>query len=220
LESRFFSLEHEAAQLPDSLSIITWNNLGEGVLERSLKAKKIPYILKGEHIDQWNNLKKFELNLEAIESSDSEYFMGLDSHDVIFAGLPCDALSRFLSLDCDLLFNGELRFYPDIPIPYYQRNKKFQDEVGRMERFRYLNSGAWIGRREFCLKFFKECSELRVWEIFDCSSHEKLYNCDQSVVHDLFRSYSPKVKIDYCNSIFCNMAYFGTDDISFHAKLF
>lgn len=205
--------------MPGGLSIITWNNLEKGVLERSLEAKKIPYILKGSDIKEWNNLKKFRLNLEAILASDSEYFMGMDSHDVIFVGSPSDALSRFLSLDCDLLFNGEIKFYPDLPIDYYQSNKRFQENLGLGKAFRYLNSGAWIGKRDFCLEFFKECSEIRVWDIFDCSDHAKLYNCDQSVAHDVFRRYSPRVKIDWSCSVFCNMAHFGAKDISFSAKL-
>jgi len=219
LESRFFSVNHASAFLPEGMSIITWNNLEKSFLERSLEAIKIPYILKGEGIKKWNNLMKFGLTLEAISSSDSEYFMGLDSHDVIFAGEPSEALSRFKSLGCELLFNGEMRFYPDMPIGYYQKNKAFQDHVGKSSIFKYLNSGAWIGKRDFCLTFFKECMDIKVWEIFDCSGQEKLYSCDQSAVHEMFRKHSPKVKIDYGSEVFCNMAFFKECDISFPKKL-
>lgn len=220
LRLKFFSVDHAPVFLPECMSIITWNNLEKSFLERSLEAMNIPYILKGEGIKTWNNLMKFRLTLEAISSSDSEYFMGLDSHDVIFVGEPSEALSRFKSLGCELLFNGEMRFYPDLPIEYYQKNKAFQDHIGKSSIFRYLNSGAWIGKRDFCLAFFKECMDIKVWEIFDCSRQEKFYNCDQSAVHEMFRKYNPKVKIDYGSEVFCNMAFFKECDISFPKKLY
>jgi hypothetical protein len=215
LKSRYFKHNHDQEKIPKNLSIITWNNLEKGVLERSLDIKKIPYIKTGSGIEIWNNLFKFDLTLEAIKNCDSEYFIGLDSHDVIFLGSPKEALSKFKELGCELIFNGEMRFYPGIQNAYFNENKKFQEKIGLGSKFKFLNSGAWMGKREFCLDFFEKCSQIKIWDIFDCSDHINLYNCDQSVVHDIFRLNSDNVKIDYENNIFCNMAYFKKNNIEF-----
>jgi hypothetical protein len=197
----------------DRLTILTWNNLPKGVLEDSLELAGLPYVVKGKDRVVWNNLMKFRFNLEVIDQVETEYVMGLDAHDVVFLGKPKDAVDRFSKMDCSMLFNAETKFYPDIPHPYYQENKKYQESIAQ-SKFCYLNAGAWIGRREFCREFWQACRDVRFWEIVDCSNPPKLYSCDQSVIHAVFNKYWPNVMLDYWCSIFLNVSFVSADDVS------
>lgn len=200
-------------EVDDRLTILTWNNLSKGVLEDSLERAGLPYVLKGKDRVVWNNLMKFRFNLEVIDQVNTEYVMGLDSHDVLFLGKPKNAVDRFAEMGCSMLFNSEAKFYPDLPDPYYQDNKIYQESIAQ-SKFCYLNAGAWIGRREFCRKFWQTCRGVRFWEIVDCSNPPKLYSCDQSVIHDVFKTYWPEVRLDYNCDVFLNVSFVSSDDVS------
>ena len=197
-----------------NLSIITWNNLGKGIFESSLDDWGLPYTVFGQDALVWNNLLKFKYNLEATVNCKTDYIMGVDSHDAAMIRNPEQLIALFEASDCDLLFNSEAYFYPDYKITYFQERKDFQHSLGNT-KFRYLNSGAWIGRRDFCNVFFDYCSKIRLWELFDCTDMCKLYNCDQSVTHDAFMKFFPRVKLDYECKIFLNIARLKPNEVSF-----
>ena len=201
----FFHLSCCPAKLSDDLTIITWNNLETSPLEKCLQFKSIPYKVLGKDLLIWNNLEKFKLNILALSKIKTKYVMGLDSHDVLVLGSPLDIVKKFETMNCDLLFNSETYFYPDLAKEYYIIAKKFQDKVGN-GKYRYLNSGAWIGKLDYCKFFFEKCIGIRIWELFDCSDCLKLFNCDQSVVHSIFMQCHPRVMLDYNCEIFCNLA--------------
>jgi len=215
---RFFSAQHKPAKIDDRLKILTWNNLESSPLEQCLEVRSIPYEVLGKHLVTWNNLQKFHLNLECLHRNKNEYFMGLDAHDVLVIGEPAEVIEIFQEFDCDMVFNSETYFYPNLQIPYYQDNKRFQDTIAS-NKYRYLNSGAWIGKREFCLDFFNDCSKIRIWELFDCTSCLKLFNCDQSVVHSVFSKYHPSVVLDYDCKIFNNIALISAEEISYELMM-
>lgn len=193
------------AQLTDKLTIITWNNLEEGIAEKSMKRLKVPFNTYGKGVIQWNNLMKFAYNINSCEEITTPYIMGIDSRDVFVLSSPVEIIETFEKMSCELIFNGESKFYPDFPPAYYQNCKSFQSKIAN-SKYCYLNSGSWIGKKEFCKEFFNECLKVKVWEIFDCSQWPKLHNCDQSVVHSQFTKYYPKTQIDYNCSIFQNLA--------------
>jgi len=203
----------QKVEVDDRLTILTWNNLAKGVLEESLDLAGVPHVVKGRDRVVWNNLMKFRFNLEVIDQVKTEYVMGLDSHDVLFLGKPKDVVDRFSTMDCSMLFNAETRFYPDLRVDYYQKNKVFQQSISQ-SKFCYLNAGAWIGRREFCREFWQSCREVKFWEMVDCSDPPKLYSCDQSVIHGVFNKYHPKVTLDYHCNIFLNVSFVSDDDVS------
>ena len=142
--------------------------------------------------------------------------MGLDSHDLIVFGDPNLCLERLLKMDCDLVFNAELNFFPDYPISYFRDCKQFEQSLNE-GIFCYLNAGAWIGRRDFCLKFFSECDTIKLWQMFDCRNYNLLFSDDQSVVHGMYKKYYPKVKLDYRCEIFQNIAKV-TDEVIISCK--
>ena len=203
----------------DDLLILTWNNFKTSPLEECLIKRNLSFEALGKDINIWNNLNKFTLNLEAIQNSNKKYIMGLDANDVLVVRDPKFIVDEFEKNDCELMFNAESFFYPNfMDIRYYLENKKFQDSIGKT-KYRFLNSGSWIGKRDFCLKFFEDCSNIRIWEMFDCTGRMKLFNCDQSVVHSVFKKYYPKVQLDYFCKIFFNIALINPNEIKIANKL-
>ena len=63
---------------------------------------------------------------------------------------------------------------------------RYKESVNRKEFFCYLNSGCWIGEREFVIKIYKEC--LDYYEKFG-------YGSDQSILHKMYYKYYPEIKI-------------------------
>ena len=216
---KFFSVRHQPVKIDDRLKILTWNNLELSPLEKCMDLRIIPYEVLGKHLVTWNNLQKFYLNIDCLNRNKNEYFMGLDSHDVLLIGEPTEIVEAFEEFDCEMVFNSETYFYPNLPIPYYQENKQFQDLIANSKKYRYLNSGAWIGKREFCLDFFNDCSKIRIWELFDCTNCLKLFNCDQSVVHSMFAKYHPSVILDYDCKIFNNISRISNEEISYDVRM-
>lgn len=83
--------------------------------------------------------------------------------------------------------------YSDVKI---KKKKKYYNEmINKNLYFNYLNSGCWIGEREYVLKIFEECMEYY---------NKNGYSCDQSLMHKKYYKYYPDIKIDYhCNIFQC-----------------
>lgn len=197
----------------DDLTIITWNNQVDSPLEECLRKRGSRYLVGGKELVVWNNLQKFRICAELLATVDAEYVMGLDASDVLFLGDERAVVEKFRRYGCDLLYNGERRFFPDYPLPACQESKRFQDGVGRGE-FRFLNSGAWVGRAEFCRKFFGDCTAYRAWERFDTFGHPHLYNSDQFVVGREFMRLHPQIQVDYGCEVFANTAAVRESELS------
>lgn len=201
------------SRIDPRVTIITWNNLKTSILEECLSLRKIEYQVLGKDIEIWNNFKKFSLNIEALKQITTEYVIGLDSHDVLFLGEPESIVNTFQDMGCDMLFNSETYFYPNWTPVYFKECKDFEDRISSGNKYRYLNSGAWIGKSEFSRKFFEYCSHIRLWEMFDCTGHLKVFNCDQSVVHGALKYFYPRVQLDYGCRIFNNIALIDPKEI-------
>lgn len=187
-------------------TIISWCNQEENILKKSslIIGEKINFY--GAFDNPWYNLNKFKYNLYSFDEFDTPYFIGLDALDVILIEDLNTIIEKFEKMSCDLLFNCESVFYPPFyEFNYYLENKKFQDDISQ-SYFKYLNSGAWIGKKEFCKKFFYDCSNVKIDDFLNCDKIIKLKNCDQSIVHNIFKKYYPKVKLDYENKIFSNIS--------------
>jgi hypothetical protein len=77
--------------------------------------------------------------------------------------------------------------------------KEFEDSIAgaQASEFRYLNSGAWVGRTEFCREFFAEA--VRTEPVREAPE------ADQGVLKQLFKKYYPRVQLDYRSSMFQNI---------------
>jgi len=180
---------------PD-LDITTWNNQNPhqflkrngktlGIFENSLQSLK--HTVLGKNIIQWTNRAKINATLQHLKNSESTYTLGADSSDVVILGEPLEAVSRFLKMDCELLFNAELNFWPP---DFDPKIKKFE-ETQTSSKFKYLNGGMWIGHTKFCIEFFEAANQLAQGE-----------GSEQVILKQMYKKFHPKVKLDHMCQIF------------------
>lgn len=209
------TLSRKQYNLDSRLAIITWNNAPDSLVEQSLRHNGVKYYKIGGDLNEWNNLKKFELVVGLLKEIEAEYVIGLDSFDVVFFGDPNLCLERFLDLGLDLVFNAEIDFYPEWPVQYYRECKQHQ-RAASPGRFCYLNSGVWMGRRKFCLDFFSECAAVKLWTQVDERYCPLIRNCEQSVIHGLYRRHM-NVGVDHGCVIVQNVAHLN-DEVILNVK--
>jgi len=96
------------------LAIITWNTgFGKSLLERSLDRLGVPCTVLGRGHQNWSNPLKMALAREFLETVTTPYVLALDAYDVLVLDHPAQALQRFQEMNCDILFNAAMQFYPD-----------------------------------------------------------------------------------------------------------
>jgi len=183
---------------PD-LTILTWNSRETpGLLERSLDHLGIPYIVKGRGIADWiNSRDKPRLTVDALTEIDTPYVMGIDSFDAFVTGDPLRLIADFeMHFDADLVFNGGKVNWPNVT-----EFKRFEDALpGAQEsEFRYLNGGAWIGRLDFCRRFFAEACATAPAALHPES--------EQGILKQLLPRHIPRVQIDYRCRMFQTLGY-------------
>jgi len=206
------------------LTIITINNSAKkGILEKSLDRLGVPYIVLGKDVNDWKNIYKIQLFHKAINSINTTYVMGLDAYDVLVLRDPKEAVEKFKNMDCDMLFNGEVTFYPSCnSLGQVKKSfiteewKEFQKNIAKSP-WAYLNAGMWIAKTEFYRKFIKECFTRNAESLVkagrlpiyrkqeDKGHHQKLTESEQVIMHWVFKDFYPRVQIDYENSIFFNI---------------
>jgi hypothetical protein len=196
----FFSSPKRKIGLPKDLTIFTWNNghTAMGVFEKSMEHLGIPCMVLGHGIKNWENSKhKPILTYEALKDIKTEYIMGVDSRDAILIGDPKLIMKKFINdFKSDLIFSADLMNWPNIP-----EFKKFEDKCAESfnSDYKYLNSGAFIGKRDFCLEFFKVASQTK--------PSPKAPKADQGIFKRLFMDYYPKVQLDYKCQLFQNIGF-------------
>jgi len=195
----FFATPPRALGTPRDLTILTWNNrTTPGLLERSLEHLGVPFVVMGRGIEDWRNSRdKPRLTVEALASIDTPYVAGIDSFDAIVVDDPSQLVARFENdFDADLVFNGGKVNWPNVA-----SFRKFEESLpGAAEsEFRYLNGGAWIGRTEFCRRFFAEACETPPHPL-----HEE---SEQGVLKQLLSRHVPSVQIDTRCRMFQTLGY-------------
>ena len=169
-----------------------------GLLEKSLDRLGVPYVVTGQGIEKWINSKhKPLLTRDALKTIETEYVMGIDSRDAIVINNPAIILNQFKQeFPCDLVFSADRLNWPNV-----KEFKKFEEsipEAGESD-FRFLNSGAWIGKVDFCTEFFSVAVETP-----PVSSAKA---ADQGVLKQLFPRYYPRVQLDYKCRMFQNIGF-------------
>lgn len=200
IRDTFFSSPKRDIKLPENLTIFTWNNGHEamGIFEKSMEHLGIPCMILGAGVENWQNSKhKPLLTYEALKNIKTKYIMGIDSRDAILIDDPNKILQLFLkNFDCDLVFSADLMNWPNIA-----EFKKFEDKCAESFKsdYKYLNSGAFIGKRDFCLDFFKKASETE--------PAKQAPKADQGIFKRIFMDYFPKVQLDYHCQLFQNIGF-------------
>jgi len=199
-----------------NLALITWNNLGEGIFEQSVFKHGLSCAILGKKIHNWSNYFKFDLTVNYLKNLNVDYVVGCDSHDALLLNDPNDMLNKFVALDCEMLFNGERRFYPDVgDITSLWKENEYKRFGGR---YPFLNAGAWIAKRDFAINFFSECNKVRIYDLMNCERYAFLkkdsIGCDQSSIHATLAKF-PEVRVDSNSVVFQNTAHVESDELHF-----
>jgi hypothetical protein len=214
-----------------NLTIITWNNTEtKGLCEISLDKLGLDYLVLGKNIRNWRNINKITSALEVIDSIKTPYIMALDCFDVIVLRDPYEAVEKFKTMNCDMLFNGEKNYYPDYGLMATGNHaitdiwKKRENNVAESE-WKFLNAGALIAKtifyEEFLIKSLEryetienrpESLPLPHAQAYKKHPAYKISNSDQLISHWLHYDYYPRIKIDYQMKIFFNTINTALDD--------
>ncbi len=216
---RTSQLSPASTDIYDKLTIITWNNREQkGILEESLEKLELPYMVLGRRQKKWSNNLKFKLAHEVLGDIKTPFVLVVDCFDAILVREPSRALSIFQTWNCDMLFNGEMNFYPSLP----EKGGKdkyitgewanFQKNVAK-SKWAYLNAGAYIARTPFFIEYITKGLKKDIWSLIKNGDlpeeiypghHQKTHESEQILSHWLFQDYYPRIQIDYYNKIFFN----------------
>ena len=187
LWNRIKSISGGEKVIPSNLDIITFNNgdshpnKSPGSFEWSIQNKC--HVLGSDIVD-WVNVLKIGLTIKFLESSNKEYVLACDSCDVVVYSFE-NIIDKFLDKKCDMLYNAEFKPYPH---DLEHESSIFERSVFKPP-FQHLNSGVWIGKREFALQFYRELSK-------------HIDNtCDQKIIREWYFKY-PSILIDDTCDIF------------------
>lgn len=181
----------------ERLDIITWNSRVRndflkqngkqlGIFEESLGTLR--HTVLGQDATQWYNRMKLTSAADYLAGSKFEFTLGADSSDVLLRGEPSEILERFLSMDCDMLFNAELHCWPDSLDPAI---KAFEESVASDHAFKYLNGGVWIGKTAFCKEVFERGKKLGQGP-----------GSEQAILKQVYKEFYPRIKLDHRCEIF------------------
>jgi len=188
----FFAETREPSEPCPELTVLTWTNRPQkSLLERCLEQWGIPCRVLGRRLPVWRNDMKLYLNVEALDQVASEYVMALDADDVLVVASARQMLETFRSFDCDIVFSAEKFCWPRVPFL-----ATFEEALAE-SAYRYLNSGAWIGRTEVCRRFYRDCLEEDNGDIVAVHSTAAVFCDDQGVIRKTFQRYYPAARLDH-----------------------
>jgi len=175
-------------------TILTFSDSTEPTLvEQSLSTFGAQCVTLGRGVSQWRNEYKIDLALEWLSQNRCDDVLVCDGFDVLFLDHPRTAFERFRAMDCPMVLNADKRLWPrcqpsDAVFGDFYQNRSDSP-------FRYLNSGAYIGEREFVIKFLRRAKE--------STAHAKYQADDQTHFHHAFRDMSGSgATLDYRCDIF------------------
>lgn len=169
----------------------------------------MPYQVLGHGIDPWKNILKIPTLREALRDVTTPYVIATDSPDVLILREPDVAIEQFEGFGAELVYIGDSSFWP----PEFQ-DLKLQEEAipaARDTPFSYLNSGALIGRTEFCRDFFAAAAQEANHQItvpyIEGTSGAGSDADDQSIMKRLYVANYPRVQLDMRCQIFQTLTY-------------
>lgn len=132
-------------QFFENVDILTWNNSNEeSILEKSLHILGMKCEVLGKSIQNWSNRLKINLTYDFLEKSKKPYVLGVDAFDAIFIDYP-----RYMNHD--MIFNATPGSFP-----FKKEFDLYEESITNSSIFCHFNAGVWFGKREMCLRFFKD----------------------------------------------------------------
>jgi len=199
IRDAFFGSSRENLTLRPDLTLVTCNNGGAamGLFERSLDHLGLTCTVAGRGIAEWiNSRDKPQALLSALNAIDTTYTLYADSRDAILIDDPNALPERFAASGCELLFSADRMNWP--PCREFER---YEDALaaGQQGDFRYLNGGLWIGRTDFCRRFFAEVAATE--------PVEEAPDSEQGLLKRLLPRYRDEVRLDYRCALFQNIGF-------------
>lgn len=181
------------------VTVFTWHSGPRpekpcGVLERSLERLGVPTLVLGKDLPHWKNIRKLAITGEALKRVKTPYVIGADSCDIIFIDDPNHVVRHFQEhFTCDLVFNATgSRCWPELP-EFVQFETSLPGAASAHRRY-WLNSGLFVGKTEFCQKYFEFLAQQPPERGYEGS--------DQAVIKRTWPQWYPRVQIDYGCSMF------------------
>lgn len=181
--------------IPENLLVIgSHNHQEKSFLEIQMEEYKCDnYVCMHLDIHPWSNTLRLIPYLKYLESEkarDKEYVMFLDADDVFISQSPDEVLDTFINeFDCDLLFNAT-RF--DLGYWKTKESRAARAWAREIHKGWYLNAGAYIGKKDFVIKVFKEVIK---YVTDDDLSAKKWYNNEKLIEH-ISSAMRANVKVD------------------------
>ncbi len=152
-----------------------------------------------------NGTKIFHLTNFLREESPEEIVLFTDAYDSFFVKQPSSLEAIFKSFDHPVIFSCEDNYYFRIQAiqnlflnPYYRL--KYPKSQSKYLKYRFLNSGGYMGYAGELLKVFNEASV------------NKLMRSDQVNLHRFFVDKPGRIQLDYDHKIFTNFGKFATNE--------
>ena len=152
----------------------------------------------GNHVncileDKWDGYhdKIFNLSKNIKDVPDNEIICFVDGYDLFVNSKTDEIINKFLSYKCDLLFGAELNCFPE-----NETLKKKMEAIKCLTKYRYVNSGGYIG-------YASAIRKLLTWK----SPTDIKKMCEEGTDQLYFAEYfiANNVQLDYRQKIFQNM---------------
>ncbi len=191
------------------LLIVTWNNkTSKGITEQFANAWGVDCCNLIKAGSEFQTIYKITSLLENLKYINTPYIMGLDANDVMILEHPTKILDRFIdrfeSNGYKMLINAETNDYPSnmTKIEY-----EFTDS-----QWHFLNSGAYIGTKEYISKFLTKA--LLYYPELD-NQHNDKHCLDQGCFKKAYQDsqINHEVILDYKCEIFLCLYGCNTNDI-------
>lgn len=158
-----------SGNVPENCEIISYAsgnmNLENTLLYLSGKMNNIPIKFLGRDFfpEKWNNYMKIKGYYDYLKTTKKEYILGLDVSDTYIARPPKEIFEKFIKSKEKVIFNAEGNLFCKVYIKGRRLGRNHLRSYFK-ESFKppfcYLNSGVFIGKREYLISLFKEWYEL------------------------------------------------------------
>lgn len=201
-------------RLPDEVSIVTFNNgvvhnksmfnnedydKPLGVLEKQLSQLNVPHTVLGRNVPPpWQHRQKMYLLAEHLEHESKPYVLVADSADVFVLNKLEPLLERFLAFQCETLVSRDPFLWPKALVEW----SNFETSVCPDTWAGHLCAGLWMTKRDFGKELMAYCIALDENYLKNGFPPGFLNGDDQQYLHLSFKTFYPKIQIDYKCSVF------------------
>jgi hypothetical protein len=161
----------------------------------------------GSHVncifeDKWDGYhdKIFNLLKNIKDVPDNEIICFIDGYDLFVNSNTDEIITKFLNYNCDLLFGAELNCFPE-----NESLKKKMEAIKCLTKYRYVNSGGYIGYASAIRKLLTWKSPTEIKKICE-EGTDQLYFAEYFIANN--------VQLDYRQKIFQNMYRVSWREIS------